>query len=259
MNNQCLISSLVLLSFQPTSPPTTGPPSKPPTPNPTLKPRTGAPSMPPTPKPTPTPTEDNIIMYSGQFYVDWAVDGGRCVQDCVGSKPCGGKKDPWEIGHPTEAVCCSTMSYRPYSQCTYKLSTPAPITPNTTPLGTPTKQPTNKPTAPVDTRWYPGASECKNDGQAPGWQNNKYSSQATCCTSHFSWGYSECMGIKETGSGKWYINWDLGKCTQDCEKSPGSSCGGLIHGSWILLHSKVETCCGGYMSYAPIEECVYNY
>ncbi|KAK1733670.1 zinc-dependent metalloprotease (family M12A) [Skeletonema marinoi] len=243
----------------PTISPTTGPPSKSPTLHPTQKPTTGVPSKPPTPQPTSTPTEDNIIMYSGQFYVDWAVDGGRCVQDCDGPRPCGGKKDPWEAGFSSESVCCSTMSYRPYSQCTYKVSTPAPITPHTAPAGSPTKQPTNKPTTPVDTRWYPGASKCMNDGQAPSWQHNKYSSQSTCCKSHFNWGYNGCMGIKEVGSGKWYINWGLSKCVKDCEKSQGGSCGGLVPGSWILTHSSASACCTAHMSFASIAECQYNY
>jgi len=194
-------------------------------------------------------------MYSGTFYIDWVVDDGRCVQDCDGPRPCGGKKDAWETGFPTESACCSTMSYKSYSQCTYKPST----TPNTTAAGTPTTQPTNQPTAPLDIRWYPGeVSECKNDGRAPSWQNNKYTSQATCCTSHFSWAYNTCMGIKDTGSQRWYIEWGMSKCVQDCEKSMGGSCGGLKPGSWILTHSSASACCTAHMSYASLEQCKYN-
>ena len=243
----------------PTSSPTTGAPSKLPTLHPTHKPTTATPSKLPTPVPTPVPTENNIVMYSGKFYVNWLVDGGRCVQDCDGPRPCGGKKNPWQSGFSSESTCCSTMSYKPYSQCTYKISTPAPITPNTAPAGSPTKQPTAKPTAPVDTRWYPGSSKCMNDGKAPSWQHNKYSSQDTCCKSHFSWGYNDCMGIKETGSGKWYINWGISKCVKDCEKSEGGSCGGIKAGSWILTHSSASACCTAHMSHADISDCQYNY
>lgn len=257
ISNFCLCT-LYTLSFQPTNPPTTGPPSKPPTPSPTKKPTTGAPSKSPTPNPTPAPTENNIIMYTGQYYVDWSVGNGRCVRDCDGPRPCGGKKDPWEAGFATESVCCSTMSYKPYSECTYAPApTPAPITPNTTPLGNPTRQPTNKPTAPRDTRWYNADSTCKNDGNGPSW-SNKYSLQSTCCSSHFSWDYNNCMGIENSGTGAWYIDWGVGKCVQDCKTSQGGSCGGLVPGSWILTHTSAKACCTAHMSYASDKECIYN-
>lgn len=75
------------------------------------------------------------IMYSGKFYVDWTKgiqgtnDQGKCVQDCDGDRPCGGKMETWETGYETEAVCCTAMPYKTYEQCTYKLIEPRPSTP----------------------------------------------------------------------------------------------------------------------------------
>ena len=104
---------------------------------------------------------------------------------------------------------------------------------------------------------YPGNRACLNDGKVPTWQANKYSSRSTCCTNHFNWDFIKCMDIKPEPSYKWYVQWGLVKCVQDCEESEGGSCGGLIEGSWIRLHSTAETCCAAHMSYVLLSECKY--
>lgn len=146
------------------------------------------------------------------------------------------------------------MSYVRFEQCSYDI-VPEPKT-----APGPTPPPTPSPTPAPDDRWWPDEAECKQFG-APDWLNNKYDSQATCCTNHFSWDYNACMGITTTmppPSGKWYISWAIGKCVKDCPKGSGESCGGLVPGSWISTHGSANACCGAHMSYAPISECKHT-
>jgi len=233
-------------SSSPSKSPVTASPSVSPTPAPSKAPVTAAPSTSPTPELTKAPQPESVtVMYSGKYYIDWQVDGGRCVQDCDGDPPCGGKIETWELGHDTEEGCCATMSYKTYAECTYK-----PIVPG------PSLAPVSQPEA--DTRYYPGDdSKCVNDGKAPSWQYNLYESQETCCSSHFNWDYNKCMGIVPPPSYLWWINWSLSKCVQDCEANDenGESCGGGPPGNWISLHSSAEACCGAHMSSYTFEEC----
>lgn len=94
-----------------------------------------------------------------------------------------------------------------------------------------------------------GAIKCKNDGMAPSWLHNKYASQSTCCTTHFSWSYHACMGTKPASSYKWYVDWATSTCKQDCETTAGGSCGGLVAGAWVLLHDSLEKCCQVHVSW----------
>ena len=141
---------------------------------------------------------------------------------------------------------------------------PAPTTrpstdsPSRKPTARPSSKPTAKPTPSAgDTRWYPGTSKCLNDGKAPSWQSNMYASQSICCSSHFNWDYKNCLGEKQLPTFKWYANWSLNKCVQDCEKTSGGSCGGLVPGSYVLTHDTVSACCSAHMSYLPLSQCKY--
>jgi hypothetical protein len=63
------------------------------------------------------------------------------------------------------------------------------------------------------------------------------------------------MGTKPASSNKWYIDWSIGKCKQDCDKSSSSTtCGGVVPGTWILLHSTSDACCRAHVSYA-VDQC----
>ena len=211
---------------------------------------------PSTDEPTNAPTSGapnwGTIMYSGKFYVDWTKgiqgtnDQGKCVQDCDGDRPCGGKMETWETGYETEAVCCGAMPYKTYEQCTYKLIEPQPSTP------APTPQP--------DTSWYPGdTNKCANDGNAPDWQHNKYLLQSQCCNSHFGWAYNNCMGIEQPASYEWYIDWTLIKCVMDCDVGDRDLCGGKVEGDWITLWSSATDCCSTQMPSYAFEECVIDH
>ena len=172
-------------------------------------------------------------MYSGKFYIDWDIDQGRCVQDCDGVQPCGGKMDSWEVGHETEEACCATMPYKTYEECTYRLNPYSGSTP---------------PTAPADTRWYPSDDKCLNDGSAPTWENRKYTEQTTCCTNHFNWAYWDCMGQEQPPSYKWYIDWNGRKCVVDCKVDDQEFCGGKVVGT-VTLHDTKTDCCNAHLSY----------
>ena len=54
---------------------------------------------------------------SAMWYVDWNIDFGTCVKDCLGNKPCGGLKDNWETGHASAAACCDSIPWQPSDRC----------------------------------------------------------------------------------------------------------------------------------------------
>jgi len=258
-------SSAPTTSEEPTMVPTTDTPTSAPSANPTNEPTTEQPSHSPTTQstevpsqsPTKQPSESPVVTTtttttiatvaavpsSGDWYIDW--DLSKCVRDCVGERPCRKRrKDKWEAGHATVQGCCNTMSsYVPFEECSYDLSIE--------------KRAGSQPTT-SDTKWYPSKKKCKNDDNAPSWQNNKYTSQSTCCTSHFNWDYNNCMGITPAASHKWYMSWAIGKCVKDCEKGGSGSCGGLVTGSWILIHDSANACCSAHMSYTTVSQCKYN-
>eukprot|EP00970_Alexandrium_tamarense_P004889 scaffold808_cov196-Alexandrium_tamarense.AAC.26 len=258
---------------QPTPLPSKQPVSSGPTiPQPSSSPTTAAPSKRPSPKPSNKPTVNQA-----KWWVDW--NSGKCVQDCIGDKPCGGKvKGSWVATYTTVQSCCNTMSWKgpstsPVPDPTFHPSvSPTTGSPSRSPSKNPSLAPTtlkpsnkpsNKPTPGTasNNKWYPGTSKCLNDGKEPSWQANLYTSQSTCCNSHFSWDYNDCMGVKLTGSYKWWIDWGAvggGKCVQDCEKSEGGSCGGLVPGSYIIKHNNAEACCTAHLSYLPFSQCKYK-
>jgi len=134
-----------------------------------------------------------VFVGSGVFYMDWDIS--KCVRDCIGQQPCRSKrKSNWEAGHATVELCCATASYMKFSDCSYVPE----MTPTSGGGGSAlrTAAPVETTAAPVDTSWYPGGSMCFNDGKRPSWQQNKYTNQSTCCNTHFSWAFDDCMGIK---------------------------------------------------------------
>ena len=163
---------------------------------------------------------------------------------------------PPTFSSPTMSPVLPAPTSPPSSEPT---SQPATSFPTKKPSPKPTRKPSPKPTPGAgDTRWYPGTSKCLNDGKAPSWMANLYLSQTTCCSSHFSWDYNSCMGLKQQSTYKWYANWALGKCSQDCEMSEGGSCGGLVPGSYVIVHNSAEACCSAHMSYLSFAECKYG-
>ena len=181
-------------------------------------------------------TTEKTIEASGEWYIDYDIR--KCVRDCTGERPCSyRRKEKWETGYSNVQRCCNSMSYIPFDECS-----------------TEPKMETRGGGPDTETSWYPGPTKCLNGNAAP-WQQNKYHSQATCCSSHFQWDYNNCMGTTPTATGNWYILWGLGKCVKDCDGSEGGSCGGLVPGSWIVTHNSAEMCCMSHMSFATLSEC----
>ena len=105
---------------------------------------------------------------------------------------------------------------------------------------------------------YAGSDKCFDDGKAPSWQSQFYSTQTECCAVHFSWKYNDCVGVKQQPTYKWYAEWSKGKCVQDCDTASEGSCGGLIPGAYVLTHDSAEKCCSAHMSYLPLIQCKYS-
>jgi len=74
-----------------------------------------------------------------------------------------------------------------------------------------------------------------------------YDSLEDCCEKNVSWDVDSCkygsQGEDAPGTGKFYIDWSLEQCVQDCsEESTGSSCNGIAK-SWQSTFSSAATCC----------------
>mmetsp|Transcript_14761 Transcript_14761/g.30173 ORF Transcript_14761/g.30173 Transcript_14761/m.30173 type:complete len:556 (-) Transcript_14761:50-1717(-) len=338
-----------------------------------------------------TTTTTTTTSNNADWYMNWRIDGGRCVQDCIGSAPCiDRRRESWEIPYPSVQSCCDTVkSWKPFEACAYlpispaptnkptpqpsrnptkapqptnpptsnptsmpshkptpapshnptpaptsgptqkptpaptakptpgptsapsqkpspgltaapsqkptpvpthkptpdpssppsHKPTPAPIAPTRNPTRMPTsvptrqptrrptkqptKNPTQKPVSSGNNGWYPdmvsNTNKCLNDGNPPSWLSYSYTSQSSCCTSHFNWAYNDCMGVEPQASNKWYVDWTRGKCVKECKTSEGGSCGGMVPGSWIVLHPTADMCCAAHMSYVqPVSLCIYG-
>ncbi len=75
-----------------------------------------------------------------------------------------------------------------------------------------------------------------------------YSSKQQCCNERLSYkddclGSSDAAGVSVSvvvGSDKWYVDWDIYECVQDCAGE--SPCGGIA-ASWEELYSSKDRCC----------------
>ena len=66
---------------------------------------TMSPADPTTPGTSPNDTSPVI----GSFYMSWVH--GKCVQDCVGTFPCGGNAQSWDIIYDTLEICCDERNW----------------------------------------------------------------------------------------------------------------------------------------------------
>jgi hypothetical protein len=80
----------------------------------------------------------------------------------------------------------------------------------------------------------------------------------SCCSQHYSWNKSKCMGTSTTsavltGSEKFYVLWQGGAnnkdvCVKDCATGVGANCGGVAE-SWDQLYDTQAACCSARVSY----------
>ena len=75
----------------------------------------------------------------------------RCVRDCEGQRPCGGKKSIWQSGYQSVQSCCSTMSWKAYEACSFEIDGTTSTTTTSTIPGTGTTVTTTS--TPSDTKW----------------------------------------------------------------------------------------------------------
>ena len=84
-----------------------------------------------------------------------------------------------------------------------------------------------------------------------------YQDYASCCANKFWWDRESCLvqttGEAIVGSAKYYVDWVLGKCVQDC--AGDAPCGGFAP-SWITVkHDSVDACCSTHLRWVAKEIC----
>lgn len=113
---------------------------------------------------------------TSKWYVDY--NDSICVQDCVGSAPCGGLADPWDSLYDDAAKCCSQrLNWIKSTTCEAQSEGTGAA-----PAGS--------------TSWYAdwGAQTCVQDcegsapcgGLAQSW-DFLYASKSACCSERMSW------------------------------------------------------------------------
>jgi hypothetical protein len=88
-----------------------------------------------------------------------------------------------------------------------------------------------------------------------------FDTAAACCSAKLSWVNKATCEAKSTGgtatpasgSNKWYIDWSISKCVQDCPS--GGSCGGLAESWENPEYTSWETCCAARLSWMKKEDC----
>jgi hypothetical protein len=72
-----------------------------------------------------------------------------------------------------------------------------------------------------------------------------YSTLDDCCDANVSWDKTNCVyksqGTAAPGTQKYYVDWQLSQCVQDCPEAPGSSCGGVAN-AWETLYDTTTAC-----------------
>jgi len=116
-----------------------------------------------------------------------------------------------------------------------------------------TLTPTNKFYPAWDQSPHTCAKDCAEGGTDPSCGGilgpgvgTTYTTVEACCAKHFSdqiEGYCVAMtnGATYAGSNEWYLDASENICVKDCET--GTSCGGVVIGSWVTLYSDVAACC----------------
>ena len=229
------------------------------------------------PKPTPPPTKSPVFVSSSEpsagptppsaslqkYYVHWTLF--KCVQDCDGPPPCGGKWEAWRgQQYSTAGECCvRNLPFLSLEQCKFAAQ------PNGQPSSKPTFLPsplpsvhlTLKPTAKPSSafKYYVDWSNLKCvqdcDGPPPcggkwvSWKGRRYNTVEECCLKNLPFqSIDNCQlapgsypTLKPTPFGKsWYANYSSMQCVQDCNGA--SPCGGYRK-SWQKLFDTFEDCC----------------
>jgi hypothetical protein len=72
-----------------------------------------------------------------------------------------------------------------------------------------------------------------------------YTTLDDCCDANVSWDKTKCVydsqGATAPGTQKYYVDWSLSKCAQDCPEANGGSCGGIAN-TWETLYNTAAEC-----------------
>ena len=116
-------------------------------------------------------------------------------------------------------------------------------------------------------KWYVDHMEkvCKKDcpegsdtcgGLAESWET-LHETAATCCRDNLSWITPSTCEAQSThtaaGTSKWYVNYGVSKCVQDCEGT--GTCGGIVSNN-LDLYDSVGACCDSKLWWVPTSFCV---
>ena len=195
---------------------------------PTSPPSTSSPS----PVPTTPPTKQPVTGSAG-----WYVDGNKCAFG----------EPTTETLYSSASECCGAQLRWISNELCVSLSTGVP---------------TNKFYA------YQTAGVCRQDcavenglpcGGSPQDTSLKlFNSLELCCVAKISWEPScvdKSSGNEPQGSGKYYVNWDLGLCALDCPVG-SAGCGGVAN-VWDLTYDTADACCSA-ISWIDRSKCVYQ-
>ena len=167
---------------------------------------------------------------SNKWYVDWKAK--TCVKDCESGEDCGGFAPKYMSGGEEQTWLYDDLDACCEEHTSYKLASCAS---------------TVKPL--LSGKFYPdwkGEGCLKDDESSPapsyliGTKGSFFDDLAGCCKTNFSHNYNSCMGTAVTTSNLWYIDWDILKCVQECEK--GDDCGGLAEYGATLYKNKRKCC-----------------
>ena len=101
--------------------------------------------------------------------------------------------------------------------------------------------------------WISGDEICKNDDKAPQYMKDDsnlwmFDNQDGCCNRFFSYKLSDCLGISDVSTNKYYPNWskDDNGCKQDTVANPAPK---YMKGSSVWLFDTLDACCDAHFAY----------
>ncbi len=195
---------------------------------PTSPPSTSSPS----PAPTTSPTKQPVTGSAG-----WYVDGNKCAFG----------EQSTETLYPSASECCDAQLRWISNELCVSLST-----------GVSTNKFYADQTAGVCRQDCAAGGGLPCGGSPQDTSLKLYNSLEFCCTAKISWEPScidKSNGNEPQGSGKYYVNWDLGKCALDCPVGP-AGCGGVAN-VWDATYGTEDECCSA-ISWIDRRTCVYD-
>jgi len=115
--------------------------------------------------------------------------------------------------------------------------------------------------------YYPawdGTEKCRNDRDVPDYMRRNpslwiYDDIESCCGRYYNWAKADCVSrsggtTSEVAAFKWYVNHENEVCEQDCLKSNGHPCGGLVP-TWKVLYETPVSCCKNTLSWITPSVC----